>query len=345
MSWRSRSRSRGRSRSRDYGYGGFAPYVPVAERRRRSEKEAATLTKKGQALSPVRLESKTIARSFWGKSWCENLESYSDFSNRMPRGRTYVRNGSVLHLDIRQGEIEALVSGSSLYKVKVKIKPVDKQRWSDLCRASAGSIGSLMELLQGKLSERVMGIMTHRETGLFPAPTEIDLDCSCPDWADMCKHVAAVLYGVGARLDEKPELLFLLRHVDHQELVSQADSIATLTAEKTGAAVPTLSADDVGSVFGIEMEAVAPPETAHAATAPRTVRKKTEKRKPVRTVKGNKEQAKPARRIGSRTSSRPMLPKRKAGITGVSAKAAGKEAGKDSQLKRAGTQRSVRAAP
>jgi uncharacterized Zn finger protein len=284
MGWKSRRRSS----YRDYGYGGFAPYVPVAEKRLRSEKEAAKLTKKGQSLSPVRIEGRTIARSFWGNAWCENLESYSDFANRMPRGRTYVRNGSVLHLDIRQGEVEALVSGSSLYKIKVKIKPVDKKRWAELCRASAGSIGSLMELLQGKLSERVMGIMTHRETGLFPSPKEIELDCSCPDWADMCKHVAAVLYGVGARLDEKPELLFLLRHVDHQELVSQADSVTALTETKTGAALPTLSADDVGAVFGIEMEKAAPAESAPAAPAPRSVRRKAVKKKPVRKARGKK---------------------------------------------------------
>ena len=295
MSWYSRRRAS----SRDYGYGGFAPYVSVAEKRRRSEKEAAKLTKKGRTLSPVRLETKTIARSFWGKSWCENLESYSDFANRMPRGRTYVRNGSVLHLDIRQGEIEALVSGSSLYKIKVKIKPVDKSRWAALCRASAGSIGSLMELLQGRLSERVMGIMTHRETGLFPSPKEIDLDCSCPDWADMCKHVAAVLYGVGARLDEKPELLFLLRHVDHQELVSQADSLTALTETKTGVSLPTLSADDVGSVFGIEMETVALAETPPVAPAPRSVRRKAAKKNPVKTVRGEKKQTKPTRKRGS----------------------------------------------
>ncbi len=282
MGWRSKRRS-GR---RDWGgYGGFAPYVSVAEKRLRSEKEAAKLTKKGQTLSPVRLVGKAIARSFWGKAWCENLESYSDYSNRMPRGRTYVRNGSVLHLDIRQGEIEALVSGSSLYKVKIKIKPVDKKHWAGLCRASAGSIGSLMELLQGILSERVMGIMTHREKGLFPSPKEIELDCSCPDWADMCKHVAAVLYGVGARLDEKPELLFLLRHVDHQELVSQADSITALTETTTGTALPILSVDDVGTVFGIEMETGAPVKTARAAPTPRTAGRKTVKRKPARVKK------------------------------------------------------------
>jgi len=239
-----------------WGYSNYyyKPYVSAAEKRRRAGKAAAKLMKGGKVSAPVRLEGGTIARSFWGKAWCENLESYSDYSNRMPRGRSYVRNGSVIHLDIRQGEVEALVSGSHLYKVKVAITPVKKERWKSLCRECADGIGSLMELLQGKLSERVMGIMTRRESGLFPSPKEIKLDCSCPDWADMCKHVAAVLYGVGARLDEKPELLFLLRHVSHQELVSNSDTVTALTETKTGAAPPTLSTAEIGDVFGIEMK-------------------------------------------------------------------------------------------
>lgn len=231
----------------------YKPYVSAEEKRRRAGKAAAKLMKGGKVSVPVRLEGRTIARSFWGKSWCDNLESYSDYSNRMPRGRSYVRNGSVVHLDIRQGEVEALVSGSHLYKVKVTITPVKKERWKSLCRECAGGIGSLMELLEGKLSERVMGIMTRRESGLFPSPKEIKLDCSCPDWAGMCKHVAAALYGVGARLDEKPELLFLLRHVSHQELVSNSGAVTALTEKKTGAAHPTLSTAEISDVFGIEM--------------------------------------------------------------------------------------------
>ena len=164
-----------------------------------------------------------------------------------------MRNGSVLHLEIRKGEIEALVSGSSLYTIKIGIKPVDKKKWSNLCKECAGSIGSLVELLGGNLSERVMGVMTRHESGLFPSPKEIDLECSCPDWADMCKHVAAVLYGVGARLDQRPELLFLLRHVDHNELVTEAATVSALTAGGGTSGTATLEAEDVGAVFGIEM--------------------------------------------------------------------------------------------
>ena len=260
MSW-----GYGRGRGGRGGYGGFPAYVPVAERRARAEKLAKKMAVKGTALQPVRLAGKTIAETFWGKAWCANLEAYSDFANRLPRGRSYVRNGSVLHLDIRKGEIEALVSGSSLYKIKIGIRPVPARQWAALCKECAGGIGSLMELLAGQLSERVMNVMTKPGSGLFPAPAEIKLDCSCPDWADMCKHVAAVLYGVGARLDRQPELLFLLRHVDHNELVSQASAVAALTDATGVTDAATLDAADVGAVFGIEMAAAAPVKAATRA--------------------------------------------------------------------------------
>ncbi len=247
----------GRRSRRDrggYGWGGFAPYVPVAERRAKAAKELQKLRgKSGVVHQPVHIEGRQITRTFWGNAWCENLEAYSDFANRLPRGRTYVRNGSVLHLDIRKGAIEALVSGSSLYTIKIGIKPLAKAHWEKLRKQCAGSIGSVVELLSGKLSEAVMGKMTHRESGLFPKPSEIELDCSCPDWADMCKHVAAVLYGVGARLDAKPELLFLLRHVDHQELISQVGAVEALTAGKGATGEVVLDGIDVANVFGIEL--------------------------------------------------------------------------------------------
>ena len=285
-------RSRGRQRD-DWGYGGFAPYVPVAERQARAAKEAAKLAGKGHALAPIRLAGGQIATTFWGKAWCTNLEAYSDFANRLPRGRSYVRNGSVLHLDIRKGGIEALVSGSSLYTIKIGIRPVAAGKWAALCRECAGGIGSLMELLAGRLSERVMNVMTRPESGLFPAPAEIDLDCSCPDWADMCKHVAAVLYGVGARLDEKPELLFTLRHVDHNDLVTQASTVEALTDVKGAAKAVTLAAADVGEVFGIDLDA----ETPSVVVTPASAAAPGAKPKPApKPVKATKPPAKPARK-------------------------------------------------
>jgi uncharacterized Zn finger protein len=266
----------------------------VAVRKEKAAKAAAKLLKKGDAHQPVQLNGKTIARTFWGKAWCENLESYSDYANRLPRGRSYVRNGSVLHLDIRRGEIEALVSGSSLYKIKVGIKPVNKKQWDILRKECAGSIGSLMELLSGKLSERVMGVMTSKNGGLFPAPSEIILDCSCPDWAEMCKHVAAVMYGVGARLDEKPELLFTLRHVDHKELISQSGAVEALTTGTGVDAVAVLDSAEVGDVFGIEM-AVEPESKVTPAPTVKKVRKvlvRPKLEKPVKKKKAGKRKAK-----------------------------------------------------
>ncbi len=231
----------------------FRPYVSVAERRRKALVQIAKMQKKGTTASPVVIDGRTIARSFWGKAWCDNLESYMDYENRLPRGRTYVRNGSVVHLDVKAGEVNALVSGSELYKVKVGLKPAAKNKWANLCRDCAGSIGSLVELLQGRFSDHVMSVITRKDTGLFPSPQEITMSCSCPDWASMCKHIAAVLYGVGARLDEKPELLFLLRSVNHEELITRAADVTDLSS-KPGTAGPELSESEAAAVFGIEID-------------------------------------------------------------------------------------------
>src|SRR3954471_1118454 len=124
-------------------YGEFRPYVPVAQRRAQAAREVARRTKKGQAVSPVNIEGRAIVTTFWGKAWCTNLESYSDFANRLPRGRTYVRNGSVVDLKIEKGEIKALVSGSEIYTVKIEIAALPRRAWEAVKRRCAGQIGSL----------------------------------------------------------------------------------------------------------------------------------------------------------------------------------------------------------
>ena len=189
----------------------WAPYVPVAQRHANAMYEMSKLRKKGKDIQPVRIEGRTIARSFWGKGWCDHLESFSDFANRLPRGRTYVRNGSVCHLDMRPGRIDAIVSGSELYNIRINIEKLKPAAWKTVKKKCSGRIGSMLELLQGRLSDQVMTVVTDRKQGLFPQPREIQLSCDCPDWAVMCKHVAAALYGVGSRLDSRPELLFLLQ--------------------------------------------------------------------------------------------------------------------------------------
>nr|WP_294507055.1 hypothetical protein [uncultured Rhodopila sp.] len=243
-------------------YGGWAPYVPVGERRRKAALAMQKLTKNGTAVSPVTLAGKKIATTFWGKAWCDNLESYHDFENRLPRGRTYVRNGSVLDLQIGPNEVTAMVSGSEIYKVKISIGEVVKAHWKSICADCSGGIDSLVELLQGRLSKGVMERICRQGTGLFPKPSEIRFSCSCPDYASMCKHVAATLYGVGSRLDVKPELLFLLRSVNEKDLV--ADIGTALPMSKRGpAAGKVLEIDDMAALFGLDMGGEDAPEAAH----------------------------------------------------------------------------------
>jgi uncharacterized Zn finger protein len=272
-----------------YGYGGWAPYVSVAERRRRAMKKMDALRKKGVDIQPVQIDGRRIAKSFWGEAWCEHLESFSDFENRLPRGRTYVRNGSVCHLAIARGRVEAKVSGSKLYEVKVNIKTLPGKKWETLKGRCGGQIGSLLELLQGRLSDHVMEVVTHREEGLFPLPGEMSFTCSCPDWASMCKHVAAVLYGVGARLDNKPELLFALRGVNHEELI-EADAEKAVTAATSRGKAKRLAETELGEVFGIELnlDAASPsanmsPKTRTAASGSRAAPKRLARPKVAKT--------------------------------------------------------------
>src|SRR5208337_1069674 len=221
------------------------PYVSAAKKRLRAQKAIKSFEKNGQKMNPVRIEGRSIARSFWGKAWCENLESYSDYANRLPRGRTYVRDGSVVHLEIQPGKISALVCGSELYTVEITITALSDSHWNCLKSECSGQIGSLVELLQGRLSKSVMDLVTQRDRGLFPKPAEIKMKCSCPDWAGVCKHIAAVMYGIGARLDEKPELLFVLRKVDHLELIAGAVDSAPVAKVGKSRGKKTIAAGDL----------------------------------------------------------------------------------------------------
>jgi uncharacterized Zn finger protein len=258
----------------------WPPYVPVAERRRRAAQRIAKMKKAGQDVSPVEIVGRKIAETFWGDAWCKNLEAYSDYANRLPRGRTYVRNGSVLDLQIEAGRVRALLSGTDLYTVDIKIKPLPEKRWEGIKGLCAGQIDSLVELLRGSISKGVMEIVTRKGDGLFPSPCEITLSCSCPDWATMCKHVAATLYGAGARLDHEPELLFTLRGVDPTEMVEAAIDQPTSAGKTRKGRV--LETDELSSVFGvdIDMDGVSS-EEASTPTAPAKRTQRTAKpRKP-----------------------------------------------------------------
>ena len=294
----------------------YPPYVPVAERRAQAAREVAKRRKKGQITFPVSITGRSITSTFWGQSWCANLEGYSDYENRLPRGRTYARNGSIVHLKIASGRIEALVSGSELYEIQIDIVALPRQNWRELKVQCTGKIGSLVELLQGKLSKAVMEKVTNREAGLFPKPKEIKMRCSCPDGARMCKHIAAAMYGVGNRLDSSPELLFLLRGVDHLELIDQAIPTAPLG---TNSNAPTLAIDDLGAIFDIEFGDA--PVANAAPTAPgklvaKQVGKKAHTKKKVADKKAaaaiSEKQA--TKQVGKKATT-----KKKAAVTKVSA--------------------------
>jgi uncharacterized Zn finger protein len=253
-----------------YWGGGYPPYVSVAERRAKAEKAIAKAQKAGKNFAPIAAYRGAVAKTFWGKAWCDNLEQYSDYESRLPRGRTYVRNGSVIDLQVKAGEVQARVMGTSLYTIEVTVQKVPAAHWQAICTDCASSIDTLVELLQGKLAKPVMQRICAPKTGLFPAPQEIRFSCSCPDSAGMCKHIAAVLYGIGARLDAQPDLLFNLRQVMPQDLVAQAGS----GLPKTGMR-PTRNKvlDDaaLADVFGLEMDALEPaPKPAPKPAAPRT---------------------------------------------------------------------------
>jgi uncharacterized Zn finger protein len=231
--------------------GYWAPYVPVAKRRAQAAKHVKSMKAKGKALNPIEIAGRQIANTFWGKAWCDHVENYSDYASRLPRGRTYVRNGSVIDLQVSVGKIHAKVMGSYLYEVDIKIKPMSPAKWNSLVKACSGKIDSLVELLQGKFADGVMAMIIDQNNGLFPHLNEIEMECSCPDGVGMCKHTAAVLYGIGASLDRSPEHLFTLRHVDHLELIVQASAKGIIAPSQPS--TDALEESDLSALFGIEM--------------------------------------------------------------------------------------------
>ncbi len=239
----------------DYG---FPPYVSVAEKRARARRKLEQLRKKHPDIRPVVIAGNTLVRTWWGKAWNGNLSKYADYANRIGRGRSYVRHGAVLDLQIKPGQVKALVQGSqgSPYTITIKIKPISEPVWKQIKAACAGQLASLQELLEGRFPKGLAELFTAKGNGLFPSPQEIDFHCSCPDWAYMCKHVAAVLYGIGTRLDEDPGLFFVLRKMKMDDLITQAvrDKSARLLQQAKKKTARVIDDADLGAVFGIEME-------------------------------------------------------------------------------------------
>jgi uncharacterized Zn finger protein len=236
----------------------FPRYVSIAEKRAKATKKLREMSKKNPNLKPVILQGTAIARTWWGKAWNLNLERYADYHNRIGRGRSYVRHGAVLDLQIDAGEVRSFVQGSraSPYSVIINIKTLKKDIWRAIIDQCQGMLESLQELLNGSFPKTMGEIFTHQDSGLFPSSKEIKFSCSCPDWAGMCKHVAATLYGIGARLDENPELFFKMRNVEMGELISQAvsDHRQKLLARASRKSSRIIEEADLSGTFGIELE-------------------------------------------------------------------------------------------
>lgn len=238
-------------------YSGFPEYITVAEKKARAQKSVEKLRKKNPDISPVIIEGRKLTSTWWGKSWNDNLESYADYSNRIERGRSYVRHGAVLDLKITEGKINALVQGSSAkpYQLTINIQALPQDIWEKLTNSCTGKIDSMKELMAGKFPKALAELFTAKGKGLFPAPKEISLKCSCPDSAMMCKHVAAVLYGVGARLDDDSSLFFLLRNVKMDDLISETihKQAQTLLGKSKAKSRRVIEEADISGLFGIDM--------------------------------------------------------------------------------------------
>ena len=234
------------------GWYNFGPYVSVAEKKLKAEKLIAKLKKTRPGIQTVCPTGRSLAQSFWGKAWCKHLETYADHENRIGRGRSYVRNSAVCHLAAKEGHLTALVAGSQgqPYEVNVTVRPLPASQWKAIKAASQGRIASMLDLLAGKFPADIMKRAADPENGLFPKLGELKFSCSCPDWAQMCKHVAAALYAFGHRLDQSPELLFLLRGVDPAELID----LQNMAEAATGGDASPLKDESLSAIFGIELD-------------------------------------------------------------------------------------------
>jgi uncharacterized Zn finger protein len=224
----------------------------VAVKKANAEKLIANLKKTRPDIQPICPTGRNLAQSFWGKAWCKHLETYADHENRIGRGHSYVRNSAVCHLAATAGHITALVAGSQgkPYEVNVTVRPLSANQWKTIKAASQGRIASMLDLLAGKFPADIMKQAADPENGIFPKLGELKFSCSCPDWAQMCKHVAATLYAFGHRLDHAPELLFLLRGVDPAELID----LENMAEAATGGSASALKDESLAAIFGIELD-------------------------------------------------------------------------------------------
>ena len=275
-------------------YYGYPKYVSVAEKKSKSARLIKKLKKKNSDIEPVVIEGHKIAKQWWGKSWNDNLVRYADYSNRIGRGRSYVRHGMVVDLKIKKGCITSIVagSGSSPYKVTIKIDTLSKMQWNKIIKQTQGHIDSIQTLLEGSFPKEFTSLFMEKNAGLFPSPKEIHFDCSCPDWASMCKHVAATLFAIGARLDSEPELFFILRGVNMEDLAGEiiekeTDKILKTTKKKSKRRL-SVSDDSLSDIFGVSIEQ----DSVENVAKKKVVKKKVVKKKVAKKKVAKKKVAK-----------------------------------------------------
>ncbi len=207
---------------------------------------------------PIIVKSKSLVQTWWGKAWNVNLERYADYTNRIDRGRSYVRHGAVVDLRIGNGVVKALVQGRTAkpYTVSIWVEDLREDLWNNIVKSCEGKLESMSQLLEGEFPQDLAEIFTNPGSGMFPSLDEITFSCGCPDWASMCKHVAAALYGVGVRIDEDPGKFFKLRKVNISDLVSRAVEDRTKNLlEKAGTnRSRVIDHSKIQNVFDIDME-------------------------------------------------------------------------------------------
>jgi uncharacterized Zn finger protein len=234
---------------------GYFEYVPVAQKKEQAQKKLEALRKKNPNIAPVVIEGRKIAKTWWGTAWNKNLESYADYENRIARGSSYVKNGMVLDLQIDSGFVTGLVMGSygSPYDVEIRFDKLPQAKWKRIAEQCGHKIDGIRALTEGRFPAEMEELFLKRGEGLFPSPKEIHMKCSCPDWAGMCKHVAAVLYGIGARFDSDPLLFFKLRGIPFEELLKKTveekmGNMLKNAGKKTGRVLRNVN---IEKIFGI----------------------------------------------------------------------------------------------
>ncbi len=234
----------------DYGY-----YETKAEKRRRIGEKLERLRKTDPNIAPLTIEGNTLAKSWWGKAWGKNLESYADYKSRLSRGKNYVKQGAILDLKIEEGKVNSKISGSGskIYDCEIHIERLSDERLKKILEHCQNKISTLDALLTGDFSEELLELFQDKSYGLFPSPDEISFRCDCPDVANICKHVAATLYAIGTKFDDDPMFFFELRQIESENLIQKSvekklENMLEHVGKKTSR---TMDASKISDVFGL----------------------------------------------------------------------------------------------